>query len=183
MKLLFDFLPILLFFIAFKFYGIFVATAVAMIACVLQIVIYWIKYRRFEPLYIITLIIVLALGSATLILHNSMIIKWKPTLVYWVLALLLFFTQFFGEKPLIQRLLSDKIELSKIVWTKLNVSWIIFFILMGAANLFVAYYFSTNTWVNFKVFGGFGLMLLMGIIQAIYIAKQDQTSTEKKSDV
>lgn len=183
MKLLFDFFPILLFFIAYKFYGIYVATGVAMVACVLQVAGYWVKNRRFETLHIITLVSILVFGGATLLLHNPLFIKWKPTVIYWIFAGVLFFTQFTGKRPLFQGLMEEKIILPKTTWTKLNASWAIYFIILGAANLFVAYFFSTNAWVNFKLFGTLGCTLLFAAVQGIYIAKHVQNNPENNNNI
>lgn len=172
MKLLFDFLPIFLFFVAFKLYGIFVATAVIIIASVLQIGAFWLKNRRFETMHIITLICVLLFGGATLISHNDLFIKWKPTVIYWLFSVVFFGSHFIGKKPLIQRMLDEKISLATQAWKRLNWSWIIFFAALGGINLYVAYNFSTNAWVNFKLFGAMGLIFVFAILQAIYMSKQ-----------
>jgi intracellular septation protein len=180
MKLLFDFFPILLFFIAFKFFGMYIATAVAMIASFLQVSIFWLKHRRFETMQIITLVCVLLLGGATLILHNAIFFKWKPTAIYWLFALVFFSTQFIGKKPLIQRLMQEKIMLPEKVWQHVNLSWVIFFAAMGGINLYVAYNFSTDIWVDFKLFGGLGLTALFAFLQAFYIAKHAEKKAEEK---
>lgn len=171
MKLLFDFFPILLFFISYKFYGIYIATMIAMAASLLQVGFFWFKNRRFEITHIITLILILVLGTATIFLHNEMFIKWKPTAVYWIFALLLLGSQIIGEKPFIQRLMGDKITLPQNIWKRLNLSWTIFFALMGGINIYVAYQFSTDIWVNFKLFGTLGSTIVFGVLQSLYMAK------------
>lgn len=174
MKFLFDYFPIICFFIAFKIYGIYVATAVAMISSLLQVGVYWLKNRRFEKLHVITLAFIIILGSFTLIFHNPIFIKWKPTIIYWVFSIILIASQFIGKKPVIYRLLNEKVTLPKKVWTHLNISWAIFFLMLGILNLYVVYHYDTNAWVNFKLFGTLGLMLIFIILQAIYIAKHAQ---------
>jgi intracellular septation protein len=171
MRLLFDFFPILLFFVAYKFYGIYVATAITMAASCLQVAVYWVKHRKFEPLHIITLILVVILGTTTLWLHNELYIKWKPTAIYWFFALFFLVSQFVGKKPVIQRLLGKQVQLPTLVWQKLNISWILFFIIMGTVNIYVLYHFSTNAWVNFKLFGTLAMTVVFMIIQAIYMSK------------
>jgi len=171
MKILFDFFPIFIFFIAFKFAGIYAATAVFLIATCLQMAIYWIMYRRFEKMHIITFVLGLILGGATLFLHDVMFIKWKPTAIYWGFACVFFFTQLFNKKTLIQSMMESNISLPPEIWKKLNTSWGIFFILMGILNLYVVYNFDTNTWVNFKLFGLLGFTLAFVIIQGIYLSK------------
>ncbi|MCL5261579.1 MAG: septation protein A [Gammaproteobacteria bacterium] len=170
MKLLFDFFPVIFFFIVFKFYGIYAATAIAIIASFLQISLYWLKHRRFEISQTITLVLIVILGGATLLSHNTLFIKWKPTAVYWVLAIV-FVTSQFGEKTIIQRLMDSKINLPKNIWKQLNISWCVFFVLLGIVNLYVAYHYSTAAWVNFKLFGALGSTLVFVLIQALYMTK------------
>lgn len=171
MKLLFDFFPIALFFIGFKLFGVFIATAIAMAASLLQVGLFWLKHRKFESLHIITLLLVFILGGLTLLFHNELYIKWKPTILYWVFAIVFFSSQFISNKPIIQRLMEQKISLPPAIWQRLNVSWVIFFGIMGFINLFVIYHFSTNTWVDFKLFGTLLLTLGFIVLQAIYMSK------------
>ncbi|MFU8798248.1 MAG: septation protein A [Gammaproteobacteria bacterium] len=170
MKILVDFFPILLFFVTFKWYGIYVATAVTIVAATLQVAFYWFKYRRVETMTLITLGLVAVLGGATLLFHNEWFIKWKPTAINWAFGLAFFISQFIGEKSITQRMLGHNITLPTSIWLRLNMSWVIFFILTGTANLYVAYHFDTNTWVNFKLFGLMGATLIFIILQAIYMA-------------
>jgi|WetSurMetagenome_2_1015567.scaffolds.fasta_scaffold489105_1 intracellular septation protein len=177
MKLLFDFFPIVFFFITYKYYGIFTATFVTIIAAILQVTIFWFKHRRFEITHIITIVLIVLLGGATLLFHNAMFIKWKPTAIYWVLAIVFLGSHFLSKKPLIQHLMDGKIILPSNVWYRLNSSWITFFILMGILNLYIAYHFNTNTWVNFKMFGLLGCTIVFGVVQSIYMARfEDQKS-------
>jgi intracellular septation protein len=171
MQILFDFFPIILFFVAYKLFGIYVATIVAMIASTLQTVIYRLKYNRFEFIHILTLVMIALLGGATLYLHNVIFIKWKPTVLYWILALAFLATQFIGKKRLVQHIMSKKLSLPQAVWNKLNIFWIIFFIIMGFVNLYIVYHHSTNTWVNFKLFGILGFTIIFIIVQSLYMAK------------
>lgn len=171
MKFLFDYFPIICFFIAYKFGGIYVATAVAMAASALQLAAYWLKHRRFEKLHVITFVFIIVLGSLTLIFHKAIFVKWKPTIVYWIFAGVLFGSHFFGKKPLMYSMLGDKVSLPDKVWPRLNMSWAIFFLGLGILNLYVVYNYNTNAWVNFKLFGTFILMLVFIIGQAFYIAK------------
>lgn len=175
MKLLFDYFPILCFFIAYKFYGIYTATAVTMAACTLQNILYWLKHKRFEKLHLITLISVLVLGGSTLIFHKVIFIKWKPTLIYWVFAIALLFSQHFSQKNLLARMLGDKIFLDKKIWNRLSTAWSIFFIFLGFLNIYVIYHYSTDAWVNFKLFGTLGLTLVFTILQAIYMSRHIQS--------
>ncbi len=169
MKLVYDYFPIICFFIAYKFYGIFIATAVTMAAALLQILIYWLIYRRFETMHLIMLAFILVLGSATLFFHKAIFIQWKPSIIYWTLGALLISSHIIGKKPLIYRMLSDQIDLPKKLWKRINFSWGIFLLMLGCINIYVVYHYSTNAWVNFKLFGTLGLTLLFGIIQILYL--------------
>lgn len=171
MKLLFDFFPIVLFFICYKFYGIYVATITIIIASLLQTGTFWLKHRRIEFTHGITLVLVIILGAATLFFHNELFIKWKPTAIYWVFALLFWGSQIMGMKPLLERLMGSKITLPHNIWQRLNLSWAIFFACMGGVNLYVAYYFNTDIWVNFKLFGTLGGTIVFVILQSLYMAK------------
>jgi len=171
MKFLYDYFPILCFFIAYKLYGIYVATAVTMIASLLQLGVYWFAKKRLENLHLITFILIVILGSATLLFHNAIFIKWKPSVIYWVFAIFLLGSQYFGKKPLLYRFLGKRIELPDRIWKHVNFSWGIFFLLMGLLNLYVAYHYSTNVWVDFKLFGTLGLILLFTVTQVIYMSR------------
>lgn len=145
MKLLFDFFPILLFFIAYKIFGIYAATAVAIAAAVIQNAVFWFRHRRFENMHLITLALITVLGGATLILKDKSFIMWKPTAVNWMFALAFIGSQFFAKKTLVERMMSHAIEIPQSAWRRLNISWVIFFIAMGFANLYVAdFYFVAN---------------------------------------
>lgn len=170
MKLLFEFFPIVAFFIVYKFFGIYTATAVTMVAYIVQITVFWIKYHRFEKLHLIALASVLVLGGATLLLHDTLFIKWKPTALYWIFSLVFLISQFAGKKTIIERLMNSQITLPSHVWQRLNLSWVIFFGLMGFINLYIAYHFSTNFWVNFKL-STIGIILVFGLAQAFFMAK------------
>ncbi len=171
MKFLFDFFPIVLFFIAFKMGGIYIATITVIVASAVQVL--WSRYKtgRFEKLPLITLGTIVILGGATLFFRNELFIKWKPTALYWVLAFALVISQFIGNKPLMQRLLEQNVALPTKIWHQLNLSWALFFAAMGIANLYVVYHFDTDTWVNFKLFGTLGLTLVFIVLQGFYMAK------------
>lgn len=147
------------------------ATGVAIAASVLQVIFCWFKYRKVETIHIVSLLIIIVLGGATLLLHNDIFIKWKPTVISWTFALVYLLSQFIGTKSLSQRMLDSNIELPPYVWRQLNLSWVIFFVIIGSANLYVAYHYDQNTWVNFKLFGLMGLTILFVLIQAFYMSK------------
>jgi intracellular septation protein len=171
MKLLFDYFPIICFFVAYKFFGVYTATAVTMGACVLQNLIYWLRFKKFEKLHLITLVSVLVLGGFTLIFHKAIFIQWKPSIIYWVFAIVLLFSQYVSRKNLLARMLGDKINLPTEVWHRLNIAWSIFFIFLGFLNVYVIYHYSLDAWVNFKLFGTLGLTIVFTIAQAIYMSR------------
>ena len=171
MKLLFDFFPILLFFICYKFFGIYAATGVAMAASVVQVVFHRIKNQRYEKMHLISMCLIMVLGGATLFFHNPWFIKWKPTGIYWLSSLVLLGSSFIGKKTVIQKMMEGNVNLPTIIWSRFNIAWTLFFFLMGAAKLYVAYHFDTDSWVNFKLFGGAGFTLLFVFLQAIYLTK------------
>ncbi len=171
MKLLFDFFPILLFFIFFKMSGIYTATVVTILASIAQVLVCWFKTRKIEAVYKWTLVFVVILGGATLLFHDPLFIKWKPTVVYWISAGALLFNRFFGQSNCLQKLMGKNMQLSSHSWNLLSLSWAVFLFFMGIANLYIAYSFDTDTWVNFKFFGGLGLTAIFVLVQAIYLSR------------
>ena len=171
MKFLFDLFPVVLFFLAFKLFDIYIATATAIAATFLQIG--WLKWRgrKVDTMMWVTLVIIVVFGGATLALHDETFIKWKPTVLYWLFGAVLAAAELAFRKNLIRAALAEQVTLPDRVWTRLNWSWAGFFVLMGAANLYVAFNFSTDTWVNFKLFGGMGLMLAFVVAQALLLAR------------
>ncbi len=142
MKFLFDLLPIILFFITYKSYGIYPAIVVIMIATGIQVGVSWIRHRKVEKMHLITLVLVLVLGGATLLLQDKAFFMWKPSVVNWLFALAFLGSHFIGQrKTLVERMMSQAIDAPREVWTRLNIAWILFFILMGLANLYVANFF------------------------------------------
>lgn len=171
MKFLFDFFPILLFFIAYKFFGIYVATGVAIAASFVQIGWVMARGRKVETMMWVSLAIIVVFGGATLLLHNETFIKWKPTVLYWLFAAILMGGAWLFNKNIIRSMMDKQVSLPEPVWDKLNLSWAGFFVVMGVANLYVAYNFSTDTWVNFKLFGSTAMMLVFVIAQSLVLAK------------
>jgi intracellular septation protein len=171
MKFLFDFFPVILFFVAFKWADIYVATGVAIAASFAQVG--WLKLRgkRVEPMLWASLAIIAVFGGATLLLQDETFIKWKPTVLYWMFGVVLAGAALVFRRNLIRSMLSEQVQLPEPIWSRLNWSWIGFFAFMGAANLYVAYNYSTDLWVNFKLFGGMGLMLVFVVAQALFLAK------------
>ena len=173
MKFLFDLFPVILFFVAFKTGDIFIATGVAIVATFAQIGWLLARKRKIDKMLWISLAIIVVTGGLTLIFHDETFIKWKPTVLYWAFAAGLGGSTLFFRKNLIHSLLSEQIDAPDFVWRRLNQAWIGFFIFMGFANLAVAFALnlSTETWVNFKLFGGIGLMLLFALAQGLLLSK------------
>ncbi|MDX9707255.1 MAG: septation protein A [Azospira sp.] len=171
MKFLFDLFPVILFFAAYKVAGIFVATGVAIAATFAQIGWVWFRHRKVDTMLWVSLGIITVFGGATLLLQDKTFIQWKPTVLYWLFAAILGGSVLFLKKNLMKNLLGAQMELPDAAWDKMNLSWIGFFVFMGIANLFVAYNFSEDTWVNFKLFGGIGLMFVFVLIQGALLSK------------
>ncbi len=174
MKILIDFFPILLFFGAYKFYDIYVATAVLMAATVLQTGLMYAIDRKLQTMQKITLALILVFGTLTLALHDDRFIKWKPTVLYAAMAVALAVALWFMKKNYLKLLLGSQLELPDAVWMRLNVAWIIYCAFMAALNGYVAAFYSTEAWVNFKLWGyAFPLIFIVG--QGLYIARYLKT--------
>jgi intracellular septation protein len=174
MKFLYDLFPVILFFIAFKLTDIYVATGVAIGATVLQIGLLAVLRRKIDPMLWVSFGIIAVFGGATLVLHDETFIKWKPTVLYWMFAAALAGSALLLRKNLIRSMLGKQLQLPEPAWSKLNWSWVAFFMFMGAVNLVIAFNFTTDQWVTYKLFGGTGLMLLFVIAQALFLARHVQ---------
>lgn len=171
MKLLLDFLPIAIFFIAYELSDIYVATAVAIVATIVQIALLRWKTGKVEPMQWFGLGVIVVFGGATIVLHNPSFIKWKPSILYWSFAAMLAFGQLVLRRNLLRLALGSQVELPEPAWRALTWSWFGFFALAGALNLWVAFNFSEAIWVKFKVFGLMALMVLFVIAQAIWMSR------------
>ncbi|MGY6277795.1 septation protein A [Methylomonas sp. MgM2] len=171
MKPLLEFFPIILFFVAYKQYDIYVATAVVIVATVVQIGAYWLMYRKVETMQWITLGLILVMGGATLYLQDEQFIKWKLSIIEWLFGGALLASQFIGSKTFIERMMGANMELPSKIWKRLNLSWALFFLTVGFLNLYVMYNFNTDDWVDFKTFGVPGLMAIFIVIQVIFLYK------------
>ena len=171
MKFLFDTFPVILFFIAWSFYDIFIATAIAIAATVAQVAWSWVRHRKVDKMLWMTLAIMVVFGGATLVFRDPTFIKVKPTVLYWAFAAVLVGAQALFGKNLIRTMMEKQISVPDAVWWRLNASWVGFFVAMGILNLYVAYTFSEAIWVKFKLFGGIGLMLLFVLAQALMLAR------------
>jgi intracellular septation protein len=206
MKQLLDFLPIVLFFIIFKFYldlpdelilgindlipimaltpgesgdAIYLATLTAIIATLIQVALSVIIVKKVEKMPIITLVLLIVFGGATLVLKDPVFIQWKPTAINWLFAVVFLASHFIGEKTLVQRMMSQALDIDDAqIWARLNLAWVGFFVVSGFANVLVApqidplnFNFSLDTWVEFKLFGLLGLTIVFVIAQAFYLAR------------
>ncbi len=196
MKLLFDLFPVILFFAAFKYSEknpetaatwvatllgsalvdakqapILLATVVVIAATVAQIA--WVHFRhgKVDKMLWISLGLVVVFGGLTLAFQNEAFIKWKPTILYWVFAVSMAFSALVLRKNPMKAMLGEQLNLPDVVWNKVNLSWIAFFAVMGVLNLVIAFNFPTDTWVNFKLFGGMGLMLVFVLAQGMFLSK------------
>ena len=174
MKLLFDLFPVILFFVAFKLADIYVATAVAIAATIAQIGWLRLRGRRVEPMQWTSLVIIVAFGGLTLLLQDETFIKWKPTVLYGLFAVALLGTQRLTGRNPMQVLMGSQLSLPEPIWQRLTWAWAAFFAAMAALNLFVAYTFSLDTWVDFKLFGTLGLTFAFVIAQALWLGRHAQ---------
>lgn len=175
MKIFFDLFPVIVFFIAFKLGDIYAATAVAMAATLIQIVLVAIKHKKIEPMQWASLILIMVFGGLTIGLQDKTFIQWKPTILYWLFSIGLIGSPILLKKNLIQAAMAHQVTLKPGVghnlWGKLNNVWAIFFAVMGFLNLYIAYQYDEATWVNFKLFGGMGILFIFIIAQGIWLNK------------
>jgi intracellular septation protein len=175
MKFLADFFPVLLFFVVYQAYDIYVATGVAIAASALQTGYSWLRFRRVEKMPLITFGLLTIFGGLTLALRDPVFIKWKPTVVNWLFCIFFFGSQFIGNKNIVTRMMEHAVSLPDKIWTRINLAWVVFFFVAGLLNIYVAYSFSEQTWVNFKLFGMLGLTLIFVLLQAFYMARYVET--------
>ncbi len=192
MKFLFDFFPLAAFLVAFYYpenreQGIYLATYTIIVATFIQVFAYWLLYKKFEKMHLITFVVVIIIGGLTIYFHDERFIKWKPTIVNWCFALALIGSHFVGDKTLLQRMINlveNKLILPDQVWRNINLSWGIFFIFTGFVNLYIAFNFSTEFWVNFKVWGMTGLNLIfligMGFYMYPYLKESEADATSQE---
>jgi len=207
MKFLIDFFPVLLFFVVYKFYAeipveaistinditqlsltpgqqsdaIYLATAVAIAASFVQVSAFWFRHRHFEKMHVVSLVIITLFGGATLALQDPVFIKWKPTILNWVFALVVIGSQFIGKKTIIERMMGHAISVPAEIWRRVNLAWGAFFVFSGLANIYVAYTFSEAFWVDFKLFGLLGLTLVFAFAQAFYLTRFIESNDEQQT--
>lgn len=180
MQLLVDFFPIIVFFVAFKLYGIYAATGAVIAAMGIQIAFQWLRERTVNKMLLTSGVLVLIFGTATLALRDPIFIQWKPTIVYALFALAFLASQFVGSKTLVERAMGHALELPSNTWRQLSWIWVGHFLVLGVANIYVVYNYSEAIWVNFKLFGTLGLTLLTVLGQAIWIAVQSPREQQEE---
>ena len=175
LTLFYDFFIVLLFFAAFKFYGIYVATTIGIVGSILQVIATRLWRKKFDNKQLLVMVIFLVFGGMTLYFHDPIFVKWKPTIIFSIFGAVFFISHFLGKQLMVERMMGPMVEgkqvVPKAVWRRLNVAWALFFFGLGAVNIFIAYHFSTETWVNFKFYGIFSAMLLFGFAQAFVLAR------------
>jgi intracellular septation protein len=171
MKFLFDLFPVILFFIAYKFSNIYTATLVVIGATIFQVIYTKLVHKRVDKLLIFNAVLISILGGTTLLLHDANFIKWKPSILYWLLSGALLFFQFFKKKNLIKNLMGKQIQLTEKGWDQISITSAVFFGVLGALNLYIAFNFSESTWVNFKLFGITGLIMCYAVLIGILASR------------
>ncbi len=197
MRLFFNFLPIALFFITYELGGdiykwngqeyniqsIYAATAVMIASTMTHAGYSWYRHSRIEEYQLIILVLIFTLGGATLWLQNPDFIKWKPTIVYWSFAVAIASTYLFTKQSLLERIMAGHIQLPALIWFRLSIAWVLFFILSGAANIYIAFNFNEETWVYFKLFGLISLTAIFVIIQSVYLVKYVVAKPDSSADI
>lgn len=179
MKILFDFFPVIIFYLAYtiskKFVGevngMVIATALLIAATCVQVAVNWFRQRKVEKMHIVVLVLAIVFGGATIYFHEPAYLVWKVTLGNWLFAVAFLASHFIGESPIVKRMMQHAVELPEQIWNRLSYMWILFFVSVGTINLIVAQHVSFDTWVQFKLFGMLGLTIAFVIIQSIYLAR------------
>lgn len=182
MKLLLDFFPVLAFFVAYKAFDIYVATSVLIVTFLGQFLFDWRRNGKINKMHLTSLVLVLIFGGITLLLRDEKFIQWKPTVVNWLFAAAFLLAPVFTEKTLVQRLMEKTVSLPPAMWAQLNSMWVLFFLLSGAANLYVVYNYDEETWVNFKLFGMLGLTFVFILLQGVWLSRKATLIEESQKD-
>src|SRR4051812_5243331 len=172
MKVLFDLFPVALFVLTYVLTDdIYLATAVIIPATIAQVAFAYFRHGKVDKMLWASLVLILIMGSLTLILKDKRFIMWKPTLLYWIFTMVLLAAPVFMKTNLVQKVLGKEINAPEFVWWRLNIAWALFFAVLGFVNLYVAYHFAEAVWVQFKLWGGLGMMVLFVVLQAFYLAR------------
>jgi intracellular septation protein len=182
MQLLVDYIPLVVFILAYFYQDIFFATGMLMVAMPVVLVLQWLMTKKINKIYTASTVLVLVLGSATLAFRNPTFLYWKPTVLNWLIAIVFLGSQWIGDKTVVQRMLENAAELSADQWVRLNQIWVVFFAIVGGINIYVAYNFSEAFWVKFKLFGMLGLTLIFVIIQSVWLTLATQKNATVTED-
>ncbi len=182
MQLLVDYIPIVVFILAYFYKDIFFATGVLMAVMPVVLVLQWLMTKKINKIYAASTVLVLLLGGATLAFRNPTFLYWKPTVLNWLIAAVFLGSQWIGDKTVVQRMLGNAAELGPDQWIRLNQIWVVFFIIVGGVNLYVAYTFSEAFWVKFKLFGMLGITLVFVIIQSLWLTLVTQKNAAAAED-
>lgn len=169
MKLLFEFFPVILFFAAYKMFDIYVATAVAIVATIVQVAYLKLSGQKVQTMTWIGLGIIVVAGGATIIFKNEMFIKWKPTVLFSAMAIAIGVAQFIFNKNPIAVIFNDQIQAPDFVWRKLSLAWMVFLLFVAVLNLYFVYYQSTDVWLYFKTFGDMALFMIFIVAQMFWL--------------
>lgn len=182
MQLLVDYIPLVVFILAYFYKDIFFATGMLMVVMPVVLVLQWLMTKKINKIYAASTALVLILGGATLAFRNPTFLYWKPTVLNWLIAIVFLGSQWIGDKPIVQRMLDNAAELSPNQWVRLNQIWVVFFSIVGGINLYVAYNFSEAFWVKFKLFGMLGITLIFVIIQSVWLTFAAQKNAKPAED-
>jgi intracellular septation protein len=182
MQLLVDYIPLVVFILAYFYQDIFFATGMLMVAMPVVLVLQWLMTKKINKIYAASTVLVLVLGGATLAFKNPTFLYWKPTVLNWLIAIVFLGSQWIGDKTVVQRMLENAAELSADQWVRLNQIWVVFFSIVGGINIYVAYNFSEAFWVKFKLFGMLGLTLIFVIIQSVWLTLATQKNAAATED-
>jgi intracellular septation protein len=187
MKFLFDFFPVLLFFITFKSHsdeieGMVTATGVLIMATLFQVAYNWLKHQKVEKMHVITLVLVVIFGGATMYFREPAYLIWKVTIANWLFAAVFWGSHYIGKMPIIKRMMNHAIQLPDKIWTQLSASWISFFFLLGLLNMYIGHNYDFDTWVDFKFYGLMGLTLAFTVLQALFLSRYIQPEDEQAAD-
>ncbi len=181
MAALFEFLPIVLFFVVYKLVDIYWATGVLIVISVVQLAVSWVRERKIKTMPLIVTILAVVLGGVTIWLHDPAFIKWKFSVVYWLFGMAFIGSRYIGKKTLVERMMRSQFSLPTPVWRRLNMSWALFFLLLGGVNTWVIYNLTTDQWVDFKFYGVIGATIVFALGQMVYLARHIDVDSEKNT--
>jgi len=189
MKILFDFFPVIVFYVAYtigkrfvgEVQGMIIATALLIAATCIQVGVTWLRKRKVEKMHIVVLVLAIVFGGATIYFHDPAYLVWKVSLANWLFAVAFLASHFIGDSPLVKHMMQHAIELPEVIWTRLSYMWIVFFISVGIINLIVARSVSFDAWVNFKLFGMLGLTFVFVILQSFYLARHAREKSAEEA--